>query len=38
MNSFRRDLTRALGLVKASFDAAEFSDMSLVQEAAKRIQ
>jgi NitT/TauT family transport system substrate-binding protein len=32
------DLTRDLGLIKASFDVAKFSDLSLVREAAKRIQ
>ena len=32
------DLTRELGFIKASFDVAKFSDLSLVQEAAKRLQ
>jgi sulfonate transport system substrate-binding protein len=32
------DLTRDLGLIKASFDVAKFSDLSLVKEAAKRHQ
>ena len=32
------DLTRDLGFVKASFDIAQFADLSLVQEAAKRLQ
>ena len=32
------DLTRDLGFIKASFDVAKFSDLSLVQEAAKRLQ
>jgi len=32
------DLTRDLGFVKASFDVAKFSDLSIVQEAAKRLQ
>src|SRR6266540_4415763 len=31
------DLTRDLGFVKASFDVARFSDLTLVQEAAKRL-
>jgi len=32
------DLTHDLGLIRASFDIAEFSDLSVVQEAAKRLQ
>jgi len=32
------DLTRDLGFVKASFDVSKFSDLSIVQEAAKRLQ
>ena len=32
------DLTRDLGFIKASVDLAQFSDLSLVQEAAKRLQ
>jgi NitT/TauT family transport system substrate-binding protein len=32
------DLTRDLGLIKASFDVVKFSDLSIVQEAAKRLQ
>jgi ABC-type nitrate/sulfonate/bicarbonate transport system substrate-binding protein len=32
------DLTRDLGLIKASFDVVKLSDLSLVQEAAKRLQ
>jgi sulfonate transport system substrate-binding protein len=32
------DLSRDLGLVKASFDVAEFSDLSVVLEAAKRLK
>ena len=32
------DLTRDLGFVKASFDVAKFSDLSVVEEAAKRLQ
>jgi sulfonate transport system substrate-binding protein len=32
------DLTRDLGLIKVSFDVEKFSDLSLVQEAAKRLQ
>jgi sulfonate transport system substrate-binding protein len=32
------DLTRDLGLIKASFDVAKFSDLSVVREAAKRLQ
>lgn len=32
------DLTRDLGFVKASFDVSKYSDLSIVQEAAKRLQ
>jgi NitT/TauT family transport system substrate-binding protein len=32
------DLTRDLGFVKSSFDVAKFSDLSIVQEAARRLQ
>ncbi len=32
------DLTRDLGFVPASFDVSKFSDLSVVQEAAKRLQ
>jgi NitT/TauT family transport system substrate-binding protein len=32
------DLTRDLGFVKASFDVTKFSDLSVVEEAAKRLQ
>jgi len=32
------DLTRDLGFIKASFEVAKFSDLSLVQEAAKRLK
>jgi len=32
------DLTRDLGFVRASFDVTKFSDLSLMQEAAKRLQ
>ena len=32
------DLTRDLGFVKASFDVSKFSDLSIVQEVAKRLQ
>jgi hypothetical protein len=32
------DLTHELGFVKASFEVAKFSDLSLVQEAAKRLK
>jgi len=32
------DLTRDLGLIKASFDVAKFSDLSVVREAANRLQ
>jgi NitT/TauT family transport system substrate-binding protein len=32
------DLTRDLGFVKASFDVAKFTDLSVVEEAAKRLQ
>jgi NitT/TauT family transport system substrate-binding protein len=32
------DLTRDLGFIKASFDVNKFSDLSLVQEAAKRLR
>jgi sulfonate transport system substrate-binding protein len=32
------DLTRDLGFVRASFDVNKFADLSLVQEAAKRVQ
>jgi hypothetical protein len=32
------DLTRDLGFIKASFDVAKQSDLSLVQEAAKRLK
>jgi ABC-type nitrate/sulfonate/bicarbonate transport system substrate-binding protein len=32
------DLTRDLGFIKASFDVNKFADLSLVQEAAKRLQ
>jgi NitT/TauT family transport system substrate-binding protein len=32
------DLTRDLGFIKASFDVAKFSDLSLLQEAGKRLQ
>ena len=32
------DLTRDLGFIKASIDVARSSDLSLVQEAAKRLQ
>ena len=32
------DLTRELGFIKASFEVAKFSDLTLVQEAAKRLK
>jgi NitT/TauT family transport system substrate-binding protein len=32
------DLTRDLGFIKASFDVARFSDLSVVQEAAQRLK
>jgi sulfonate transport system substrate-binding protein len=32
------DLTNELGFIKASFDVAKFSDLSLVREAARRLQ
>jgi sulfonate transport system substrate-binding protein len=32
------DLTRDLGFIKASFEVSRFSDLSLVQEAAKRLK
>jgi NitT/TauT family transport system substrate-binding protein len=32
------DLTRDLGFVKASFDVKQYSDLSIVQEAAKRLK
>jgi len=32
------DLTRDLGFIKASFEVAKFSDLTLAQEAAKRLK
>jgi NitT/TauT family transport system substrate-binding protein len=32
------DLTRDFGLINASFDVVKFSDLSVVQEAAKRLR
>jgi NitT/TauT family transport system substrate-binding protein len=32
------DLTRDLGFIRASFDVGKFADLSLVQDAGKRLQ
>ena len=32
------DLTRDLGFIKASFDVNKFADLSIVQEAARRLK